>query len=208
MLENSIAERLVNTIRFAQSCPGDDGVQLIFLAAQAVIHLSTFGKKAHQRLRSVGALATVVDLLRTHIENAPVVTVATNALNELMKGHEPAQREAKVLDAVRLLQCAAWMHQDEPKVFRVVSLALGFFDGMQQGEIPVGNPQYMFSEDRGCAAAEKKSNERLTQVEQEVLSCSHLTWSGAENDTNHQPSPRVTDTEMRLIGSCKNLART
>lgn len=155
MLASAIAERTVMTVRAAQRAPGDAGGRLAFYAAQAVMYLASFGPNTRERLRTTGALAAVVDLLRTRGDNARVVTMATNALVELMKGNERAQREAQELGAVHLLLSAARTYQDEPSVFGAVSLTLGFFAGMRQGKIPASDPLYAYSKYAGRGAAGK-----------------------------------------------------
>lgn len=155
MLASAISERTVMTVRAAQRAPGDAGGRLAFYAAQAVMYLASFGPNTRERLRTTGALAAIVDLLRTRGDNARVVTMATNALVELMKGNERSQREAQELGAVHLLLSAAKQYQDEPAVFGAVSLTLGFFAGMRQAKIPASDPLYPYSKYAGRGAAAK-----------------------------------------------------
>ena len=144
MLESSICERAVMTVKLSERSPGDEGGRLAFYASQAVMYLASFGLRTRERLRMTGALEAIIHLLRTRPSNPRVVTMATNALVELMKGDKTSQNEAERLGAVRLLINAAEMYKNEPSVYGAVSLTLGYFAGMRNGRIAPTDPLYPY----------------------------------------------------------------
>ncbi len=155
MLESSIAERAVMTVRLSERFSGDEGGRLAFYASQAVMYLASFGHQTRERLRTTGALGVIVHLLRSRADNQRVVTMATNALVELMKGNKESQVEAERLGAVPLLLAAAQTYRNEPSVFGAVSLTLGFFAGMREGKIPASDPLHAFIKYSGRTGAGK-----------------------------------------------------
>ncbi len=144
MLESSICERAVMTVKLSERSPGDEGGRLAFYASQAVMYLASFGLRTRERLRMTGALEAIIHLLRTRPSNPRVVTMATNALVELMKGDKTSQNEAERLGAVRLLINAAEMYKSEPSVYGAVSLTLGYFAGMRSVRIAQNDPLYPY----------------------------------------------------------------
>lgn len=160
MLESSIPERAVMTVRLSESYPGDEGGRLAFYASQAVMYLASFGVQTRARLRMVGALKDTIHLLRSRAYNPRVVTMATNALVELMKSDRNSQIEAQELGAVPLLINAAEMYRHELNVYGAVSLTLGFFAGMRTGKIPPNDPLHAYSKFVVRNGAKKKGAAR------------------------------------------------
>lgn len=155
MLQSSITERAVATVKLSETFPGEQGGRLAFYSAQAVMYLASFGLKSRERMRMVGALPHVVNLLRDRADNSRVVTMATNTLVELMKGDRQAQIEAEQLGAVPLLLSAARTYGNDNAVYRTVAITLSCFAELREGRISSADPLYMFSRYAGRAGAAK-----------------------------------------------------
>lgn len=144
MLESAIAERTVMTIRLSDRIPSNTGSRLAFYSSQAVMYLASFGRQSRTRLRMTGAIDAVINLIRTRGDNSRVVTMATNALVELMKGDAEAQTEAERHGAIQVLLKAAQTFEKEPSVYEPVSLTLTCFAELKGDSLTPSDALYKY----------------------------------------------------------------
>lgn len=116
MLQSSISERITSLMYMSNDIPGEEGARVAWYACHACTFLASFGAKSRQRLRRVGAIETVLEVLDKRKENFRVVHNATDAIAELMKNEPESIALAEENDVIPLLQNVLELHHGVPQV--------------------------------------------------------------------------------------------
>eukprot|EP00178_Gracilaria_changii_P028065 TRINITY_DN951_c0_g1_i1.p1 TRINITY_DN951_c0_g1~~TRINITY_DN951_c0_g1_i1.p1 ORF type:complete len:1397 (+),score=219.26 TRINITY_DN951_c0_g1_i1:343-4533(+) len=133
MLQSSISERVTSLIRTSNDILGEEGARVAWYACNACTFLASFGSRSRQRLRRVGAIETVLQLLRKRRENHRVVHSATDAIAELIKNEPESRVIAETHNVIPILTEVLELHKNEAKVKNAVLWTLHYLASPSEG---------------------------------------------------------------------------
>lgn len=116
MLQSSISERITSLMHMSNDIPGEEGARVAWYACHACTFLASFGARSRQRLRRVGAIETVLEVMAKRKENYRVVHNATDAIAELIKNEPESIALAEEHDVITLLQIMLELHHSVSQV--------------------------------------------------------------------------------------------
>ncbi|KAI0564748.1 Serine/threonine pseudokinase [Gracilaria domingensis] len=133
MLQSSISERVTSLMRTSNDIPGEEGARVAWYACNACTFLASFGSRSRKRLRRVGAIETVLDLLPKRRENRRVVHSATDAVAELIKNEPESRAVAENYNVIPILTDVLELHKEEDKVKNAVLWTLHYLASPNEG---------------------------------------------------------------------------
>ncbi|CAN8062028.1 unnamed protein product [Agarophyton chilense] len=133
MLQSSISERISSLLRTSNDILGEEGARVAWYACNACTFLASFGSRSRQRLRWVGAIETVLDVLRKRKENHRVVHSATDAIAELIKNEPESRTVAESYNIIPILTAVLELHKEEIKTKNAILWTLHYLASPDEG---------------------------------------------------------------------------